>query len=258
MQITPEIQQLIDSEVSKRDAVLESAYRKHFDDLKSEMFSTLKTYTNEALSQRVQLESIDNKCESTVYRPIVEGIVGLLKSNGINVNLNESTNGTSSDLEEARVLLMEATKKIQEMRDMLRLHEMIQTSMTGMNPNIIETTLNRFKNDPKYDKMTKDDLIKEVAKYVTNIEANGGNKRTQLEADSFDFSGLDGLDTILESKAVEGDPFTSKFKPANTFKVANIKKTVLDEAYSIKKPAVKTSQDVSDDPAQEMLDMLGM
>lgn len=255
MQITPEIQQLIDSEVSKREAVLESTYKKHFDNLKGEMLSTLKSYTNEALNQRVNFEAIDDKCESTKYRPIVEGIVGLFKSNGININLNEAASDTSSDLEEARVLLMEATKKIQEMRDMLRLHEMIQTSLTGMSPSVIESALSRFKNDPKFESMTKEDLIKEVAKYVTNM--GNKNRTVQMESDSFDMSDLDNIDTILESKVETSDPFTSKFNPQNTFKTTNIKRTVLDEAYGVKKPAVK-STDNSDDPAQEILDLMGM
>ena len=258
MQITPEIQKLIDSEVSKRETVLESKYKEHFDGLKSEMFSTLKEYTNEALTQKVQLESLDNRCENTIYKPIVESILSLFNSNGIKVSLNESSDDEKSDLEEAKILLMEATHKIQEMRDMIKLHEMIQASLTGMNPSIIENALNRFKNDPKFQNMPKDDILKEVAKYVTEMSKQDVSKRVQLESETIDTSSIDGLNTILESKVESGNPFTTKFKPANTFKVSAIKKTVLDEAYSISRPDTKKSKRDLDDPAQEVLDILGM
>lgn len=258
MQITPEIQKIIDSEVSKRETTLESKYKEHFDGLKSEMFSTLKDYTNEALSQKIQLESLDNICEKTIYKPLVENILDLFRANGIHVNLNESVNTQTSDLEEAKTLLMEATHKIQEMRDMLKIHEMIQSSLSGMNSDVIEKTLGRFKNDPKYSNMPKDDILKEVAQYVTEMSKKDLSKRVQLESESIDTSSIEGLGNILESKVEKGDPFTSKFNPQNTFKVSKLKKTVLDEAYSISRPATKNTKRDLDDPAQEVLDILGM
>ena len=258
MKITPEIQKIIDSEVSKREIVLESKYKEHFGGLKTEMYSTLKDYTITALSQKVQLESIDNICENTVYKPIVESILELFKSNGIKINLNESSSDENSDLEEAKILLMEATHKIQEMRDMLKLQEMIHSSLTGMNPSIVKTTLERFEADPKYKDMPKDDLLKEVAKYVTGLGKKDTTKRTQLESESIDTSSIDGLNTILESKIVKSDPFNTPFTSPHTFKVSSLKKTVLDEAYSITRPDSNKGKRDLDDPAQEVLDILGM
>jgi len=256
MKITPEIQSIIDSEVSKIETVLEAKYREHFVGLKSEMYSTLKDYANEALSKNIKLESIDNTCETKIYKPIVEGILSLFKSNGIKVNLNESINvdSSESDLNEARMLLMEATRKIQEMRDMIKIHEIIQSSLTGLKPEIVEQALARFQNDPKYNQMAKEDILKDVAKYV--ISLNGTQKRTQLESEGIDTSELDSINTMLESKTESGDPFTSPFKPANTFKVSTLKRTVLDEAYGIRN--TQNTKKVSDDPAQEVLDILGM
>lgn len=257
MKITPELQTIIDSEVTKREMLLESKYREHFDVLKTEMYDTLKDYTKEALSKKIQLESINNSCEQVYYKPIVEGIIGLLKNNGIKINLQESIN--NAEVEETKTLLLEAVHKIQELRDVIRLHEMIETSLTGMNRKVVETTLARFRNDPKFEGMPKDDLLKEVAKYVTNMKDGvpADLKTAQFESESIDTSSLDEIDTILESRIDNTDPFTSKFNPANKINVSKLKKSVLDEAYAIKNTNTQ-KQISSEDPAQEVLDILGM
>lgn len=253
MKITPEIQGLIEAEVSKRESILESKYSEYFTKLKSELYGTLKEYAIEAIKSNVAFESIDTKCDAMYYKPMVQGIVGLLQGQGIKVTLNESVS-SGVDATETESLLMEAVKTIQELRDMLAIHEMIESSLTGMNKNIIESALARFKNDERFTNMKKEDFLKEVASYVINLKDNG-SKQVQFESISNELTAeLDEADKLLEaSNELINSAYTDKFNPKTKINIPKISKKVLDEAYSID----SKSEESYDDPVKEFINNWG-
>lgn len=245
MQITPEIQKLIDSEVEKRTSVLESTYRNNFEELKDSMYSTMKEFARDVVINNVQLESIDNQCNNKHFKPIVEGIVNVLRSNGIPIVLTESNN---SDSAEAKSLLLEAVNKIQELRDMLAIHEMIENGLVGLDRGIIENTLNRFKNEPRYSEMPKDQFLKEVANYVLNMKNMPNSKSVQFEASEIiSDAELNLVSGLVESKG----SLTAPFNPHAKINIPKLRKKVLDEAYSVEMPIDNIDEY---DPAQEVLD----
>jgi hypothetical protein len=245
MQITPELQKIIDSEVEKRTIVLENTYRENFEELKESIYARVKTYAAEAIVNSPKFESVDAKCESMYYKPLVEGIVKLLKDNGIPLYLSESISPTEAH--ESKALLMEAVKKIQELRDMISIHEMIENNLAGLDRGIIENAVNKFKADGRYEKMKKEDFLKEVTSYVLNMKNMPTNKSVQFESSELiTDKELGEVDSLLESKGGLND----KFNPKTKINIPSLRKVVLDEAIHL--PDVE-SDDLYD-PAQEVLD----
>ena len=257
MKISPETQKIIEYEVSKRTAQLESEYKDHFSKLKSELYSTLKEYASESIKKNIQFESLDSKCDVLKYKPMVEGIVALLNGNGIKVLLNESSQYES----EANQVLLEAVKEIQELRDMLAIHEMIESGLSGMSRNIVDTTIKRFKNDPRFANMKKEDFLKEVSNYVLNMKDGVPNRSVQFESKDIDIDvELSEADKLLESTNTkttsDKDPYTDKFNPKMKINIPSLKKRVLDEAYSISAPKTNAI-DFSEDPVKEFMENWG-
>lgn len=257
MKISPEIQEIIDAEVSKKEVQLESKYKEMFNNLKHELHSTLKEYANEAINKNIQLESVDVKCDQLKYKPIVEGIVSLLGGVGIKVPLNESYES------EANTLLMEATKVIQELKDMLAIHEMIENGLSGMSKSVVESTIARFKNDPRFQNMKKEDFLKEVANYVISMKDGAPSKTIQFEATDIDIDAeLSEADKLLESTSPKTqNAYTDKFNPKGKVIINSLKKKVLDEAYGIpsnKEKSTESSNNMfGEDPVKEFMETWG-
>lgn len=257
MNISTEIQEIINAEVSKKEIQLEAKYKDMFTNLKHELHSTLKEYANEAISKNIQLESVDVKCDQLKYKPIVEGIISLLGGVGIKVPLNEAYES------EANTLLMEATKVIQELKDMLAIHEMIENGLSGMSKNVVESTISRFKNDPRFQNMKKEDFLKEVANYVISMKDGSPSKTIQFEAVDVDIDAeLSEADKLLESSnPKEKNAYTDKFNPKGKVIINSLKKKVLDEAYSITHNQVKVSDNTTnsfgEDPVKEFMETWG-
>lgn len=249
--ITPEIQSLIDAEVSKREIQLESEYKNNFNKLKTELYGTLKEYANESIKKSVQLESVDKQCDELHYKPLVQGIVDLFNNNGIRLPMHESSSVDS----ETQSLLLEAVKTIQELRDMLAIHEMIENSLNGMSRSIIENALGRFKNDDRFKKMKKDDFLKEVANYVMSIKNGGPSRSVQFESIDIDKE-LAEVDSLLESNSVKPkDAYTDKFAPKGKIQIESLRKRVSDSAYAL--TTESKEYDPEQDPAREFIEEWG-
>lgn len=250
MKITAEIQQYINEEVSKKETMLEAKYTEHFDKLKQELYSTVREYAKESVSNTVKLESIDKSCDNVHYKPIIDGIVNLLNGNNIKVTLNEAQSNLNNEESEAKSLLMEAVKTIQDLRDMITIHEMIESSLTGMNKDIIKKAVDRFKNDERFHTMKKEDFLKEVAEYIMNFKGDSSPiKPVQYESININKE-LDEADKLLE--ATDANHMANDFKPKATINIPSLKKTVLDEAYAINSNPIS-----SNDPVQEFMDNWG-
>jgi len=261
MNISPEMQTLIESEVAKKESLLESQYKDHFNKLKDELYDTLKKFASEAIKKNVQLESIDKSCDKIYYKPIVDNIVSVLNGKGIKNTLTESisenTTETNSTLIDMQSTLMEAVKTIQDLRDMLEIHETIEASLSGMNKDIINTAINRFKNDPRYDKLSRDDFLKEVASYVTKLKDEKSAKSIQFESSDKDVDSLlSEANSLLESDnstiATNKPVLDGKFKPNTKINIPKLKKTVLDEAYAMHNNEEDNQVD-DNDPVNEFM-----
>lgn len=247
MKITPEMQQIIDGEVEKHKLQLESTYKNHFNKLKDKLFETTEDYAKKAILNNKNLfESVDKTCEEIHYKPIVEGMIKLFNEHGVRTNLTESINESSKETES---LLLEAVHKIQELRDMLAIYEMIQNNLTGMSSGVIDQTLKRFNNDPRYQKMKKEDFLKEVASYVMSIK-NQPTRSIQYESVE-ESDVIDEVDNLLNEAEDEKDVYTKPFAPKIKINIPSLKKKVTDSALPIKGIKKESSEE---DPAQEFLD----
>ena len=215
----------VEKQVATRVAKVEEEYRNHFNALQEQVFSQVKKYLSESI-----IENKNNppelEAEVSTYRPVIETIVRTLKESGIlnkseSVNINEAV----TIIEELTEAVSDQTRKIEDLKRMLKIHEMINKHMSGIDKTIINEAIKHFQGEDISDDELSDKLIEFVAK------RKPGTKAVQFENIS---SELDDVDSILESKSDKsGKSISDKFAPKKKIDIKGLKKRVVTESAGL-------------------------
>ena len=212
----------VEKQIATRVAKVEEEYRNHFNTLQEQVFSQVKKYLSESIIANKN-NPPELEAEVSTYRPVIETIVRTLKESGIlnkseSVNINEAV----TIIEELTEAVSDQTRKIEDLKRMLKIHEMINKHMSGIDKTIINEAIKHFQGEDLNDDELSDKLIEFVAK------RKPGTKAVQFENIS---SELDDVDSILESKSVKS--ISDKFSPKKKIDIKGLKKRVVTESAGL-------------------------
>lgn len=218
---------------------LEAEYREKFENLKTELHSTLKSFLAESIVNN-SYESPELKAQVSLYKPIVESIVKSLKENGI-LNSNQQNDEDIPEevvkvITEQTELINNQSKKIKELKMRVKLHEMISSNLSGLSKDIIREAINKFQGE---DEMPEDELIKKLTKFVNTRKPN--TKTIQFESVESIDSDINELEDIMKS---------DDFRPSKKINIPGIKPRTINEASGFNH---SESQDDDLDPASQFM-----
>lgn len=235
-----------DEELNKRVAKIEADYRAHFEGLQDQLYDQVKTFMAEAITNNAKI-SPELEAEVSTYRPVIESIVRSLKDSGIlnkseDVNINEAVT-IISELTEA---VTDQTRKIKDLQKMLRIHELINQELNGLDKKIVQEALTHFQGED----LEGDELSKKLIEFVNKRKA--GNKAIQFESINLDEE-LDGVTAIMENKeAKQKDP--KKFSPTKKIDIKGLAKRVVTESVALNLNESEDDSEQSDEVKQFMKD----
>ena len=234
-----------EEELNKRVAKIEADYRNHFDNLQEQVFTQVKNFMAESITNNAKV-SPELEAEVSTYRPVIESIVRSLKESGIlnkseDVNINEAVT-IISELTEA---VSDQTRKIKDLQKMLRIHELINQELNGLDKKIVQEALNHFQGED----LEGDELSKKLIEFVSKRKP--GNKAVQFESINLEDE-LDGVSAILENK----DPKKKdvSFKPTKKIDIKGLAKRVVTESVALNLNESEDDSEQSDEVKQFMKD----
>ena len=213
-----------EKELEKRVAKVESEYREHFETLQEQVFTRVKAFMAESITNNSK-NSPELEAKVSTYEPVIESIVRTLKDSGIlleseNVSINEAVT-MIGELTEA---VNEQTRKIKDLQKMLKIHELINQELNGLDKKIVQEALTHFQGED----LEGDELSKKLIEFVSKRKA--GNKAIQFEAINVEEE-LDGIGAMLECNAPKVKD--SKFKPSKKIDIKGIAKRVVTESVAL-------------------------
>lgn len=214
----------IEKEVQKRVSKIEDEYRSHFEALQEQVFTQTQAYLAEAIINNSK-NSPELEAKVSTYEPIVEAIVRTLKDSGIlnqseNVNINEAVT-MIGELTEA---VSEQTRKIKDLQKMLKIHELINQELNGLDKKIVQEALTHFQGED----LEGDELSKKLIEFVSKRKA--GNKPVQFESIE---SELDNVSAILEGTVGKTKEKSTKFSPTKKIDIKGLSKRVVTESVGL-------------------------
>lgn len=214
----------IEKEVQKRVSKIEDEYRQHFESLQEQVFSQVQSYLAENISNNSK-NSPELEAKVSTLEPVVEAIVRTLKDSGIlnqseNVNINEAVS-MISELTEA---VSEQTRKIKDLQKMLKIHELINQELNGLDKKIVQEAIKAFQGED----IEGDELSKKLIEFVS--KRKGGSKPIQFE--SID-NELNEVGAILEGTVGQTKEKSTKFNPSKKIDIKGISKRIVTESVSL-------------------------
>lgn len=214
----------IEKEVEKRVAKIEAEYRGHFETLQEQVFTQVKSFMAEAITNNSK-NSPELEAKVSTLEPVVEAIVRTLKDSGIlNESENVSINEAVTMIGELTEAVSEQTRKIKDLQKMLKIHELINQELNGMDKKIVQEALTHFQGED----LEGDELSKKLIEFVSKRKA--GNKAIQFESINLDEE-LDNVSTLLENKAPKAKD--TSFRPSKKIDIKGIAKRVVTESVAL-------------------------
>ena len=235
----------IEKEVQKRVSKIEDEYRSHFEALQEQVFTQTQAYLAEAIINNSK-NSPELEAKVSTYEPIVEAIVKTLKDSGIlnqseNVNINEAVT-MIGELTEA---VSEQTRKIKDLQKMLKIHELINQELNGLDKKIIKEAMKAFQGED----LEGDELSKKLIEFVSKRKP--GSKPVQFESIE---SELDNVSAMLEGTVGKTKEKSTKFSPAKKIDIKGLSKRVVTESVGLNLNDDDDSVEQSDEVKQFMKD----
>jgi hypothetical protein len=184
----------------------------------------VKSFMAEAITNNSK-NSPELEAKVSTLEPVVEAIVRTLKDSGIlNESENVSINEAVTMISELTEAVSEQTRKIKDLQKMLKIHELINQELNGMDKKIVQEALTHFQGED----LEGDELSKKLIEFVSKRKA--GNKAIQFESINLDEE-LDNVSTLLENKAPKAKD--TSFRPSKKIDIKGIAKRVVTESVAL-------------------------